>query len=146
MITKYQADLENNHVRGISNYTPPTYTYGDSNWPDKLTSYDGQDIVYDAIGNPLEYRGWEFEWSRGRRLDKASKTGYNVNAAYKYDESGIRTQKIVNGVQTDFVTDGIKVLAQKTGNNTLIWQVDGNGNTVGFNYNGTPYFYMKNLQ
>lgn len=123
-----------------------TYTYGDSNWPDKLTSYDGQDIVYDAIGNPLEYRGWEFEWSRGRRLDKASKTGYNVNVAFKYDESGIRTQKIVNGVQTDFVTDGIKVLAQKTGNNTLIWQIDGNGNTVGFNYNGTPYFYMKNLQ
>lgn len=27
MITKYQADLENNHVRGITNYTPPTYTY-----------------------------------------------------------------------------------------------------------------------
>ena len=123
-----------------------TYTYGDSNWPDKLTSYDGQDIVYDAIGNPLEYRGWEFEWSRGRRLDKASKTGYNINVSYKYDENSIRTQKIVNGVQTDFVTDGIKVLAQKTGNNTLIWQIDGNGNTVGFNYNGTPYFYMKNLQ
>ena len=122
------------------------YIYGDSNWPDKLTSYDGQDIVYDAIGNPLEYRGWEFEWSRGRRLDKVKNSLYNVNVAYKYDESGIRTQKIVNGVQTDFVTDGIKVLAQKTGNNTLIWQVDGNGNTVGFNYNGTPYFYMKNLQ
>ena len=27
MITKYQADLENNHIRGITNYTPPTYTY-----------------------------------------------------------------------------------------------------------------------
>ena len=27
MITKYQANLENNHVRGINNYTPPTYTY-----------------------------------------------------------------------------------------------------------------------
>lgn len=27
MITKYQADLENNHVRGISTYSPPTYTY-----------------------------------------------------------------------------------------------------------------------
>lgn len=27
MITKYQANLENNHVRGITNYTPPTYTY-----------------------------------------------------------------------------------------------------------------------
>lgn len=28
----------------------------------------------------------------------------------------------------------------------LLWQVDGRGNTIGFNYNGVPYFYMKNLQ
>lgn len=27
MITKYQADKENNHIRGITNYSPPTYTY-----------------------------------------------------------------------------------------------------------------------
>lgn len=28
------------------------YTYGDSNWKDKLTSYNGSVITYDAIGNP----------------------------------------------------------------------------------------------
>ena len=122
------------------------YTYSDSNWADKLTSYNGQDIVYDAIGNPLEYRGWELEWSRGRRLDKASKIGYNINISYKYDENGVRTQKNVNGITTDFITSGIKVLAQKSGDNTIVWQIDGNGNTVGFNYNGTPYFYIKNAQ
>lgn len=27
MITKYQSDIENNHVRGTATYTPPTYTY-----------------------------------------------------------------------------------------------------------------------
>ena len=27
MITKYQSDIENNYVRGIATYTPPTYTY-----------------------------------------------------------------------------------------------------------------------
>lgn len=27
MITKYQSDIENNHVRGITTYTPPAYTY-----------------------------------------------------------------------------------------------------------------------
>ena len=27
MITKYQSDIENNHVRGIATYTPPSYTY-----------------------------------------------------------------------------------------------------------------------
>ncbi len=104
-------------------------------------------MIYDAIGNPLEYRdGWKCEWSRGHRLDKIENSGYNVNITFKYDENGIRNQKVVNGVQTDFITSGIKLLGQKTGENTLIWQVDGNGNTIGFNYNNIPYFYMKNLQ
>ena len=52
----------------------------------------------------------------------------------------------MNGITTDFITSGIKVLAQKSGDNTIVWQIDGNGNTVGFNYNGTPYFYIKNAQ
>ena len=33
------------------------YGYGDSNWSDKLTSYDGQTISYDASGNLTSYRG-----------------------------------------------------------------------------------------
>ncbi len=65
---------------------------------------------------------------------------------FKYDENGIRNQKVINGVQTDFITSGIQLLAHKTGENTLVWQVDGNGNTIRFNYNNIPYFYMKNLQ
>lgn len=102
---------------------------------------------YHAIGNPHEYRdGWKCEWSRGHRLDKIENSGCNVNAEFKYDAGVIRTQKIVNGVQTDFITSGIQLFAQRTGENTLIWQLDGNGNTIGFNYNGVPYFYMKNLQ
>ena len=31
------------------------YAYGDGNWKDKLTAYDGKAITYDAIGNPLKY-------------------------------------------------------------------------------------------
>lgn len=41
------------------------YTY-DVTWKDKLTSYDGNTITYDAIGNPLTYNGWEFDWEAGR--------------------------------------------------------------------------------
>ena len=33
------------------------YVYGDANWKDKLTSYNGATITYDAIGNPLDDRG-----------------------------------------------------------------------------------------
>lgn len=31
-------------------YVP--YTYGDANWKDKLTAYNGVPITYDAIGSP----------------------------------------------------------------------------------------------
>ena len=46
-----------------------TYGYEDANWKDKLTSYNGQTITYDAIGNPLQYRdGMNFTWQNGRQL------------------------------------------------------------------------------
>ncbi len=32
-----------------------SYTYGNSEWKDLLTAYDGQAISYDAIGNPISY-------------------------------------------------------------------------------------------
>ena len=44
-----------------------SYVYGDSNWKDKLTSFDGKTITYDEIGNPLTYDGWTFTW-KARRL------------------------------------------------------------------------------
>ena len=47
--------------------TETGYTYGDGNWKDKLTAYDGKGITYNAIGNPLSYDGWSYTWE-GRRL------------------------------------------------------------------------------
>ena len=44
--------------------------YGDSNWKDKLTSYNGTAITYDAIGNPLDDGERQYEWEAGRRLKK----------------------------------------------------------------------------
>ena len=54
-----------------------TYTYGNANWPDQLTSYNGESIVYDAIGNANTYRGATLT-RNGRRL-----TSYN-GASYWY--------------------------------------------------------------
>ena len=45
-----------------------SYGYEDANWKDKLTSYNGQSITYDAIGNPLQYRdGMTFTWQNVNR-------------------------------------------------------------------------------
>lgn len=43
-------------------------TASDSNWKDKLTSYDGKAITYDEIGNPLSYRNMTMTWQNGRQL------------------------------------------------------------------------------
>ena len=38
-------------------------------WKDLLTSYNGNTITYDAIGNPLNWPGIaNLSWSNGRRL------------------------------------------------------------------------------
>ena len=41
------------------------YTYGNSQWADLLTAYDGHSITYDGSGNPLSYYNgadYTFTW------------------------------------------------------------------------------------
>jgi len=137
-----------NDSEDLSNFIPENiirYNYSDSNWKDKMTSYNSQKITYDAIGNPVVYKdGWKLEWSCGKRLSKALKIGYNID--YKYDDDGIRTQKTVNGTKTDYVTCGTKILAQKSGNEIITYIIDGNDVYNGFDYNGKQYLYIKNIQ
>ena len=58
-----------NYVNGKLTKTN-TYTYGNSDWKDLLTAYNGKQITYDEIGNPLKYyNGMEFSWTMGRRLE-----------------------------------------------------------------------------
>ena len=65
------------------------YEYGDANWKDKLTKYNGKTITYDAIGNPLDDGERQYEWEAGRRLKKVTvkddpangiKDGYDAGA------------------------------------------------------------------
>ena len=66
-------------------YTQTTYAYqtdtsGDK-WNDLLTSYDGNSITYDAIGNPLTYGNHTtFQW-RGRELMQ-----YHYRVEYEYED------------------------------------------------------------
>ena len=62
------------HVRTASS----TYTYGDANWPDLLTAYNGKSITYDAIGNPLSDGTWTYAWQHGRQLASMSKSGSSI--------------------------------------------------------------------
>ena len=124
--------------------TVTAYEYNNADWGDQLTSWNGESITYDAIGNPLLYRGRSLTWTQGRRL--AGITAEGLNVTYTYDESGTRTGKTVNGVSTQYYINGSQILAQKSGENILYFLYDETGSAVGFKYNNNLYIYRKNLQ
>ena len=121
-----------------------TYTYGNADWKDQLTSFNGEAITYDAIGNPLTYRGMTFTWQNGRELASITKTG--LSASYVYNDSGLRTGKTVNGATTEYYWDDSRLLAQKTNGEYLYFLYDENGSMIGFTFDGLQYLYVRNLQ
>ena len=122
-----------------------TFTYGDDNWKDLLTEYNGNEITYDEIGNPLTYyNGTEFKWTMGRRLESVKKG--NARISYKYNADGQRTSKIINGINFNYFWDGSKLTAQTWLGNTIYFYYDNNGVPIGFDYNNDHYYYITNLQ
>ena len=124
-----------------------TYAYGASWWPDLLTAYDGQNISYDNIGNPLSYYNgtrWAFTWENGRSL--ATATNGTTNISYAYDADGLRTAKVVDGVTHNYLYASGQLLREAYGANTLDFFYDANGYPYALKYNGTTYYYITNLQ
>ena len=149
---KYTYDLGGNILKkerfAYADTTNPletvTYTYGDANWRDKLTAVNGSTIRYDAIGNPLSDGTWTYTWQNGRQLQKMQKAG--VTAEFVYNADGLRVQKTVNGVVTDYVLHGKNVVHMKRGNDELHFFYDAQNRPAVVVYNGVPYAYVKSLQ
>ena len=123
-----------------------TYSYGDTNWKDKLTEFDGDSITYDKNGNPLTYRDdMTFEWENGRILKDI--TTYDKAIQMSYDSNGMRTQKSVDGVKTNYYYDSSNNLFALTqGSDTLFFYYDNSGKVMSVSCNGTMYYYIKDLQ
>uniref|UniRef100_UPI0025C34774 DNRLRE domain-containing protein n=1 Tax=Clostridium sp. UBA4548 TaxID=1946361 RepID=UPI0025C34774 len=118
------------------------YGYTDTNWKDKLTSYNGKAITYDEIGNPLTYDGYTYTWEMGRQLKSINKTGQTIT--YKYDDSGIRTEKTVNGVKTSYNLIGDKVTYEDNGTDKVYYTYDANGKLLSMNLRA-PDSYSNDL-
>lgn len=122
-------------VTNLSTVTPTktiAYQYGDSGWKDLLTSYNGQTINYDTIGNPLTYKGSTLTWTGGREL----KTLKNANnsISYTYDANGIRATKTVNGVKSTYEYVGDQLVYEKRGNMDIYYFYDSYGNLSAIRY------------
>lgn len=125
-----------------------TYSYGNSQWPDLMTAYDGQSISYDGMGNPLRYRGWDFTWQGGRQLGSASDG--TTNLSFVYNEEGLRTEKTVGSERHRYYYRGNLLVSEITDDYELFFHFDGNGEPVSFTYRSggtaTGYYYRRNLQ
>ena len=120
-----------------------TYDYDNTDWGDQLTGYNGQTITYDPMGNPTMYRGKTLTW-RGKQLTGIADGTDTI--AYSYDENGLRLQKTVNNVVTDYYYNGKVLIGLVKGNDTLRFSYDAAGNAAAVNHNGTYYYYLRNGQ
>ena len=131
-----------------------TYTYGNSDWGDQLTSYRGESIIYDAVGNPTTYyNGYNISmtWTNGNNLASAIKS--SVTTTYTYNDSGIRTSKTVGGVLHSYLLDGSVILSEEYDGKLFIYVYDEHGAPIGINYRDESYaagefdsyLFQKNL-
>ncbi len=137
-----------------------TYTYGDESWGDLLTNYNGINITYDAAGNPENWRNADdIEWleSAGKQMSLIY-DGDQGMYMYEYNIDNIRTKKTVYGEQginflyeSQYILNGTSIVREtRTYADgsviTLDFLYDDSGVILGVVYNGTTYYYRKNLQ
>ena len=151
---------------GYAEMSSVFYTYGNSSWGDQLTAYDGTTISYDASGNPTNWSNstldvWYMVWS-GRQLTALTRDMLYHTLSLDYNADGVRIKKsnsdYVDEQWVDdthnYVLDGTKIIKETiehevsstiTGTDVLYYYYDESG-IAGFEYNGTVYYYLKNIQ
>ena len=120
------------------------YTYGDDEWGDLLTAYDGTAISYDNIGNPLSDGTWTYAWEHGRQL--SSMTAGETTWSYTYSSDGLRTGR-TNGTDTYEYVYYSGLLQYMEVNGTPVWFTHApDGTPLSLTTGGQTYFYVTNLQ
>lgn len=144
--TIYSYYKGGNLAKIFSNGDFISFTYGGGDGiADRIVVYDGQLLSYDMIGNPLTYRdGMSFTWKNGKQL--ATYTQGQTSASYNYNESGIRTDKTVNGITTTYQLDGSKIVSENRNGNIIQYYYDETNSVIGLRYNGNDYFFRRNIQ
>ena len=148
------------YTTGTLGSAPSTisYGYGNSAWGDLLTSYYGNTITYDAIGNPLSWGDYGVLTWQGRQLESYTDSESEETFTYTYNSDGIRTSKTIDGVEHIYHLSGTQILSEEWTENgvqhLLIYIYDASGAPIGMAYRDSTYvsgafdFYLfaKNVQ
>ncbi len=158
--TTYTYDQFGNILTKTTNGAAIKYNYGEytgAGWKNLLTgiettTYDDkgvattvtESIAYDAIGNPVNYRGATVEWY-GRQMTSYSKGG--VSATFTYDADGLRGSKTVNGAKTTYFYVGDQLMYESRPDGTkLYFYYDSYGALSAIRYvtaaNNEYYYYV----
>lgn len=137
-----------------------SFIYGDANWKDKLTAFNGKTITYDAIGNPTNDGTWNYTWIGGRQMramykDEFGEQGYD-EITFEYNEEGLRTKKTrmyyddatgdIGYKATNYTLHGKNIVHMSDGSNNLHFFYDAQNKPAVVVFNDTAYAYLYNLQ
>ena len=129
-----------------------------------MTSYGGEDIVYDAIGNPIiiGYLDGDGVWSEGTLLDWEGRqlvrtrhfenttdsndiSGWDITSdtTYTYNADGIRTGKNASGTKFEYILNGSQLIGMRWTQGTTeyltVYIYDDTGSPIGMKYRTSAY-------
>ena len=100
------------------------------------------------MGRPRVYKNNKLQWNNKGQLLLYENENLD-KFEYKYDSNGIRYKKIINGKETNYITNGTQILQMKNDNGKFIFHYILN-KLVGFEYTNTSgtkeYLYIRNIQ
>ncbi len=144
---------KDNALQVLTDTITNNYDYSNTLWTDQLTSYNGGNIQYDAMGNPISYwNGMEFTWQNATNLIELKFD--NKNISYTYGKNGTRINKVVDEIVHTYTYDGLKIVSETYDYSTLVYIYDETSSPIGFAYRNASYeqndfdkyIFTKNLQ
>lgn len=138
----------------------PTHSGAGVTTGNRLESFDGYTLTYDADGNlvrkykPQAGIDWTYTWNSLGQLTRAEgtsnggATGWNVTT-YGYDGSGRRVRKTVNGVVTRYLFDGYHVVAETDAAGAVTREFtyyEGVDRPHSMRTGGQTYYYVRDHQ
>ena len=146
---EYQPDAAMETLASATPSETKIYRY-EGNWKDQLTSYNGETIAYDAMGNPTVYRRMEMGWKNSSELTEIVKDQTTIR--YRYDKEGMRNRKYLSDGTTVLyqVQDGQIIGEQHLREDQekplyeMTFSYDADGTLFWMNCDGKDYYYILN--
>jgi len=150
IIIKYKYDINGNILEKVylnlddgSFISKDIFEYSSTNI-DRMINFENEQISYDELGNPTNIGSKTLSWENAKELKRYIDSDSNLTITYEYDSEGHRIQKNVNGVIRKYYLEEDNIVFETIDNKYIYYVRDSKGSLIGFVYNGSLYYYIKN--